>query len=122
MVGYGFQDAETKTGDVLFSSLLYWNATRLMAAMARAQGDDTMAMALDTEAEKVRASVTAKLWNASLGVFMASTALESDKIDVWGNALAGAIGFVTEAQSTSIFAFFKEREADTFYEGQVPEA
>ena len=28
--GYGFQDAEVKSGCVLYSSVLYWNATRLM--------------------------------------------------------------------------------------------
>ena len=33
MVGYGFQDAETKSGCVLYSSVLYWNATRLMAGL-----------------------------------------------------------------------------------------
>ena len=117
MVGYGFQDAETKTGDVLFSSVLYWNATRLMAKMAQAQGDTDLATALEAEATKVRASATAKLWNAELGVFMASTVLESDKIDVWANALAGAIGFTTDLQSASIFDFFKTRESDIFYEG-----
>ena len=38
MVGYGFQDAEVKSGAVLYSSVLYWNATRLMAEMAHATG------------------------------------------------------------------------------------
>jgi hypothetical protein len=38
MVGYGFQDAETKSGAVLYSSVLYWNASRLIGAMATKQG------------------------------------------------------------------------------------
>ena len=30
-VGYGFQDAEIKSGAVLYSSILYWNASLQMA-------------------------------------------------------------------------------------------
>ena len=43
MVGYGFQDGEWKSGDVLYSNVLYWNATRLVGEMASKQGDTATA-------------------------------------------------------------------------------
>eukprot|EP00040_Diaphanoeca_grandis_P043093 m.266966 g.266966 ORF g.266966 m.266966 type:complete len:535 (-) comp70459_c0_seq1:2-1606(-) len=119
MVGYGFQDAETKSGDVLFSSVLYFNATKLIAQMAEKQGDMALAAQMNAEAKKIQAGATAILWNESLGVFMASTGIEKDRIDVWANALAAATGFTTVPQSAAIFQFFKTREKDIFFEGQV---
>ena len=35
-------------------------------------------------------------WNDKLGVYMASTGLERNNIDVWGNAMAGAMGFYAD--------------------------
>jgi hypothetical protein len=118
-VGYGFQDDEVKTGDVLYSSVLYWNATRLLGGMARARGRADKAAQLEARAEQVRAAVTARLWSGTRGVFMASTGLESQNIDVWGNAFAGASGFATLEQAAAIFAFFRDQEANLFFEGQV---
>ena len=120
-VGYGFQDMEVKSGAVLYSSVLYWNASRLLATMARASGDAHVAEDFDARANRLQASATGALWDDSRGVFMASTGLESDNVDVWGNAFAGASGFVTAEQSRRIFEFFKREEANIFYEGQVRE-
>ena len=123
-VGYGFEDAEIMSGKLFYTSVLYWNASRLVSDMARQSGDAALATKMDAQAAKIQAAVTAKLWNQSMGVFMASTGIENASIDVWGNALAGGSGFATAQQSAKIFQFFKTREADIFYEGshvrQVP--
>jgi hypothetical protein len=66
-LGYGFQDGETKSGDVLYSSLLYWNATRLIARMADKQGDHALAGAMSAQADLIKGSANRKLWNSSLG-------------------------------------------------------
>ena len=110
-----------RSGAVLYSSVLYWNATRLMAQMATAVGDEALAATMAAEAEKVQRAVTARLWNEQLGVFRASTGLESENIDVWGNAMAGAMGFTTAAQDASMFRYFAANEKNIFYEGQVRE-
>ena len=89
--------------------------------MASKQGDTATAAKMARQADAVRAAVTKELWNASAGMFMASNGLSSGNIDIWGNAMAGAMGFATEAQSSAIFSFFKRREADIFFEGQVRE-
>ena len=52
---------------------------------------------------------------------MASTGLEKTNIDLWGNAMAGAINFANEKQSIQIYNYFKQNENDIFYEGQVRE-
>ena len=89
--------------------------------MASKQGDNATAAKMALQAAAVQATVTKELWNASVGMFMASNGVASESIDIWGNAMAGAIGFATEAQSKAIFSFFKRRESDIFYEGQVRE-
>ena len=120
-IGYGFQDAEIKSGAVLYSSILYWNASLLMAEMASDAGDVDLAAEMKAEAAKVQSAVTAKMWNEQLGVFMASTGDERLNVDVWGNAMAGAMGFATPDQDAKMYAYFVKEEGNIFYEGQVRE-
>lgn len=70
MVGYGFQDAEIKSGDVLYSSILQWNATLLLAEMAAAAGDGELAEMLNASAAKIRRAATEKLWDHDSGMFV----------------------------------------------------
>jgi hypothetical protein len=119
-VGFGFQDTQVKSGNVLYSSLLYWNATRLLARMANASGDAATAADMMARAEKVRASASAQLWSGGRGVFMASAGgYEADNVDVWANAFAGASGFATAEESASIAAFLIGQESSLFFEGQL---
>ena len=59
------------------------------------------------------------LGGAGRGVFLASTGLEHDRVDVWGNAMAGASGFASQEQARAIFNYFARNEGDIFFEGQV---
>lgn len=70
---------------------------------------------------QLKAGADALLWSEEQGVYLASTGVERDRVDVWGNALAGASGFADASQAQSIFNFMRTREADLFYEGQVRE-
>ena len=122
MVGYGFQDTIQKSGVVLYSSVLQWNASRLLGEMAEASGDKELARRMAILSDRIRVSANRMLWNVERGVFMASAGgTEEDRVDVWGNAMAGAIGFASKAQSQSIFNFFKANERNIFFEGQVRE-
>ncbi|XRB21639.1 hypothetical protein RI054_28g114880 [Pseudoscourfieldia marina] len=120
-VGYGFQDTVRKSGDVLYSSILFWQACAELSRIAESSGDVKTSMWLRGLAEGMREAASARLWDSSVGAFRASTKVESDHVDVWGNALAAHLHFATEEQETSIFAFFQRRERDIFYEGQVRE-
>ena len=121
IIGYGFQDAEIKSGAVLYSTVLAWNATRLLAAMAHTAGDESTAQALRDRAAQLKGAADRQLWDASLGVFRASTEVGHTNVDVWANAAAGATGFADAAQAKSIYAYFAANEQDIFYEGQVRE-
>ena len=121
--GYGLGDGlhRQMAGDMLHRAALYWNATGILADLYAAAGPASAPQAgrLQAQAGRVRAQITKELWNETLGVFVAATALESDRISVWGNALAGASGLATAAQAAAIYAMFRDREADIFFEGQV---
>lgn len=120
-VGYGFQDTAIKSGDVLYESLLQWNASGLLASMAIAHGDMELEERMAALAARIKVAANAKLWDEAAGLFRASTGYEHDSIDVWGNAMAGAIGFASAEQSLSIHSYFVKNEADLFYDGQVRE-
>ena len=108
-------------GAVLYSSILAWNASRVLAAWADRYGDAASSRDLRERAARIVAGANAKLWNASTGLFRASTGIARDNIDVWANAFAAASGFADANQSLHIFRFFKAHEKDIFYEGQVRE-
>ena len=120
-VGYGFQDTVVKSGVVLYSNLLYWNASGLLWTMAAAEGDHALATRMAAVRTQIKTGVDRELWNSSSGIFLASTGIESGVVDVWGNALAGASGFASLSQAQSIFDFFKTNENTIFFEGQVRE-
>ena len=126
MVGYGFQDTIQKSGVVLYSSILQWNASRLMSAMAHGMGDVPSYVALATRMDllsaQIKLSADRLLWSEKRGMFMAAAGgTEADQVDVWANAMAGAIGFASHRQTLSIFSFFKQEEKNIFFEGQVRE-
>ena len=108
-----------KTGAVLYSSILQWNASRLLGAMATASADTALASRMAAVTSRIKASADALLWNESAGMFMASTGIEHDRIDVWANAFAGASGFASAVQSRAIFAFVSRHERGLFFEGQL---
>jgi hypothetical protein len=122
LIGYGFQDGEYMSGDVLYSSVLYWNATSILADLYTSAGPAyaSEAVSLRAQAAQVRAQITKELWNGTLGAFVAATELESDRISVWGNALAAASGLASPSQATAIYEMLIRNEGlDVFWEGQV---
>ena len=73
IIGYGFRDAEIISGSVLYSSVLAWNASRLLAGMALelgGQAGDALAEQLRGRADKIKVSADAQLWNEDKGVTM----------------------------------------------------
>lgn len=67
---YGFQDDEIKSGAVLYSSVLAWNASRILAAAATAHGNVTLAAEMTARAMAIKKAADAQLWNASAGVYV----------------------------------------------------
>ena len=88
---YGFTDTVAKTGDVLFSSLLYWQASRMVASLFRQIGDSTSAADFNQRARNIEMHLK-NLWDETAGMFLAASH-DCRQIDIWGNAFAIDINF-----------------------------
>ena len=66
-IGYGFHDGVVKSGEVLYSSLLFYDACRGMSRLHNRTGDGELGLAFYRKARAVQAAVTAAFWNATQG-------------------------------------------------------
>lgn len=112
---YGFTDTIAKTGELLFSSLLYWDACRQMAALARRCTGDPYPY--PQRAEQVSRALE-RLWDDKVGAYRAATG-DCNQVDVWGTAYAVYIGAVQGERKGRALAFLRDRYADYVYRGQV---
>jgi hypothetical protein len=112
---YGFTDTVAKTGDLLFSSLLYWEACRAMATMAA--WCDSDAEAYGTEAERVVAALDG-LWDDEAGAYRAA-AVTCRQIDIWGNAFALHLGCLPHHRAARVCAFLRDHYDAIAYKGQI---
>ncbi len=99
-IPWGFQDMVRKTGDDLMGSLLYYQASKDMAALYTANGDATNATFFTNEANNIQNNIST-LWDATDGMFYAATG-QDHQIDIEGSAYAYYVGITTDAQATSI--------------------
>jgi len=120
-VGYGFTDCEIKTENEMYSSVLLWDAAGRLAADFTAAGNASAAASMRALKAGVEANFSASFWNERIGMFMAATGIESDRVDVWGSAYASLVGLATPAQASRVVAFLVANEASIFYAGQVRE-
>lgn len=144
IVGYGFTDTVVKTGHTFYASVLYYEACTLMAKMARfaasppapsappptgrgpemAVGEEqlrAMTARYDSQAERTKKAINDRFWDPKQGAYWASTGIESNRIDVWGTGLAAFLNVSNATQAAAVFRFFKENQAQIFFEGQVRE-
>lgn len=115
--GYGFTDSVGKTGEELFSSLLYVEAARDLAAMFRASGDPSDADTWEAEAEAVRRDVQ-RLRDPATGMFFAAS-VDDRQIDVWGSAYAAYIGAIPDAQADAVGRYLTRNYDGLVHRGQV---
>ncbi len=88
---YGFTDCIAKTGSLLYSSLLYWEACREMAELYElTEGKDEGAEYVE-RAEKIEENIDL-LWCSEMGLYYAAS-VDCRQLDVWSNAYAIYIGF-----------------------------
>jgi hypothetical protein len=112
---YGFTDTVAKTGDLLFSSLLDWEACRKMAALCERCGTDGSTYA--DRAERIVGALEI-LWDEGAGAYRAASG-DCRQVDVWGNAYAVYLGLVRGPRRERILSTLRERYADYVYRGQV---
>ena len=115
---YGFTDTIPKQGDVLFSSLLYFQAARQMSELHAALGNTTEQARWVTEAVQIGTSIRDTFWNPSTGLFDAAT-VQCDQPDIWGSALAVYLNVADVSQTDSIATYFQDNYDGIVQRGQI---
>jgi len=115
--GYGFTDVVLKSGNELFSSLLYWEACRKMAEIYREIEQKGLEDDFLKRAMLIEKNINA-LWNDDIGAFYAAT-IDERKIDIWGNAYLVYIGFPVGEKLKRVQRFLVDNYNKYVYKGQV---
>ncbi len=99
-VGFGFCDAETHTGKLLFASLLRYRAAGELAELAKALGRRARAASYRQVQRTIRANLARTFGDPASrdGWLLASTGLSSQP-DVWGTLFALHLGVLDRTQA-----------------------
>gem|GEM_PF-361994 len=114
---YGFTDGIVKTGNELYCSLLFWQASNLLAEMAYKAGDEKLKAYYKGEAKKIEQNIDV-LWDAKRNAFLAATE-SCRQIDIWGNAYAVWINFPLGDKLDKMQRFLADNFDQYVYKGQV---
>ena len=114
---YGFTDTIAKTGELLFSSLLYWEASRELAALFEKAGDAARAGDFGAKAALIEQNLES-LWDERAGMFIAAS-VDCRQIDIWGNAYAVYAEFPLGPKKERIIQYLAENYSRFIYLGQV---
>jgi hypothetical protein len=113
---YGFTDIVKKTGNLLFSSLLYYKANLEMYQLCKKYECGNPAI-YKQRYEYIRQSIY-KLWNEDSGMFWAAD-IDCKQIDIWGSAYAVEVGITSEKQTKRITAYLVDHYDETVMKGQI---
>ena len=115
---YGFIDAILITGELLFCSILYWQACCQMVELAEKLGNNNMVLKYKTRKELIEKNIY-NLYNEKDGMFYSSTGIDS-KLDIWGSAFLVYTGLpVKQAVKDSITKFLIDNYDKYVYHGQI---
>eukprot|EP00041_Stephanoeca_diplocostata_P023209 m.565514 g.565514 ORF g.565514 m.565514 type:complete len:555 (+) comp22245_c0_seq1:229-1893(+) len=93
---YGFTDTVAKTGNLLFTSLLYIDASRQLAGLAALYGCGN-ATQYGTEAARMAAAIDDVMYDSASKLWVAATH-DNRLPDVWGSAYLVALGLSTPSR------------------------
>ena len=115
--GYGFTDSVGKSGQELYSSLLYWECCGYLAEMARAAGKDEYVADFTARAKLIEQNID-DLKDEKTGLYFAASG-DCRQLDVWGNAYLVYIGFPDTARRLRICRYLAEHYDQYVHAGQV---
>jgi hypothetical protein len=115
--GYGFTDTVAKTGKELFSSILYWEATRRLALRLQELEEHEEAR-IWFEAADVSINQMPQFYDEETGLFWAASE-DCRQHDVWGTLYAVVMRVASKTQSRRIGEFLLENRDLIFWRGHV---
>lgn len=115
---YGFADTTRKQGDVLFCSLLFFQACRQLSDLLNDRGREDEADIWRQTGHRVEQSIRDHFWDPKVGLFRAAT-VQCREHDIWGSAFAVYLGVADASQSLAIANYFKTHYADIVQHGQI---
>jgi hypothetical protein len=113
---YGFTDIVLKTGNLLFSSLLYYKSNLEMYQLCK-KYECGEANVYKERFEKVKRNINT-LWNDDQGMFWAAD-IDCKQLDVWGSAYAVEIGITSKQQSGRISEYLVKHLDEIALKGQI---
>jgi hypothetical protein len=115
--GYGFTDCIAKTGNELFSSMLYWEACQALAKLcARCEYHDE---AHDWyERAEASSRRLGDFWSEDAGLFWAASQ-DCRQLDLWGSAYACVIRLASKSQAARVAEFFVRNAERCILHGQL---
>jgi hypothetical protein len=113
---YGFTDIVLKTGNLLFSSLLFYKANLEMYRLSKQLGTG-MPESYKNRAENVRQSISL-LWSDEQGMFLAADQ-DCQQVDIWGSAYAVEVGITTKEQASRIAHYLENNIHEIAKRGQI---
>jgi hypothetical protein len=116
---YGFTDGIRKTGNELFSSLLYIEASHKLASLYRAIHMQKTGRRWERTSRHVRRKLQ-RLWSPRDGLFLAAS-IDNRQTDVWGSAYAAFAGIATPRQAHRIVRWLRRNYEGIVQRGQVRE-
>ncbi len=115
---YGFTDTVRKQGDVLFSSLLFVQASRQLADLLETLGRNDDSHHWNRTALQVSATLREVFWDKNLGLFRAATD-QCREPDIWGSAFAVYLEIATPEQALAVAKYFKSHYGEIVQQGQI---
>ena len=113
---YGFTDIVAKTGHLLFTSLLYYQACVELDDVQGRIGEDR-AVSYRARADLIRRSLPI-LWDDQAGMYLAADK-DSRQIDIWGSAYAAEVGLASEEQQDRVADYLLAHWDQIVQHGQV---
>jgi hypothetical protein len=115
---YGFTDTVCKQGDVLFSSLLFVQASRQLAELLEVVDRADESRHWSEEAERVSAKIREVFWDPQVGLLRAATS-KCREHDIWGSAFAVYLRVASQQQAMTIARYFKAHYGAIVQKGQI---
>ena len=115
---YGFTDTVRKTGEELFCSLLYVQASKQLSMLLKELNREEDSSIWFSHSEITAASIREVFWDKEIGLFRAAT-VQCKEPDIWGSAFAVFLGVADKEQTEKTAAYFLNHYGELVYRGQL---